>query len=97
MRIQLDTSAKTIKVEGNVKFSELIETLEKLLPKGEWKKFTLETNVTINTWSNQIIIERDRPYRPWDYPQIWYETRSSGNTNTDYKLNSGTFNIEFWG
>jgi len=90
MKIQLDTSAKTIKVEGDVKFSELIETLEKILPNGEWKKFTLETSATINTWSNPIIIDRRIAYNPYKYG--WY---NAGNTkSTDHELKSGTFNIQ---
>lgn len=52
MKIQLDTTQKTIKIEEQVKLSKLVETLERLLPKGEWKEFTLETNTTISYWSN---------------------------------------------
>lgn len=41
MKIQLDTTNKTIKLEGEIKLSEMVSTLEKLLPKGLWKEFTL--------------------------------------------------------
>jgi hypothetical protein len=47
MKIQLDTTAKIIRVEEKVNLGELTETLEKLLPGGLWKQFSLETNVTI--------------------------------------------------
>jgi hypothetical protein len=104
MKIQLDTDNKTIKLDSDVKLSELIETLEKLLPKGLWKNFTLETNVTINNWSNPIVIERKTvPYYP---PGIWYHC-DGNKTITPYKdqitcdvnnktfaLSSGIHNLE---
>lgn len=48
MRLQIDTKLKTIKIEESINFAELIETLNKLLPKGELEKYTLETNTVIN-------------------------------------------------
>lgn len=65
MRIQLDTSEKTIKVEGTVPFKELIDTLKKLLPDREWEKYTLESNTTIHNWSYPIYIEKWRDPYPW--------------------------------
>ena len=53
MKIQIDTKAKTIKVEETVKFDELIKVLNKLLPK-EWKSYSLETGSVIQ-WYNPII------------------------------------------
>ena len=51
MRIQLDSEKKTIKIEGNVKLSELVKHLESLLPKdcklGYWKDYELECNTII--------------------------------------------------
>ena len=52
MKLQIDTTAKTIKVDENVKFDELIKVLNKLLPK-EWKSYTLESN-SIMYWYNPI-------------------------------------------
>lgn len=92
MKLQLDTKEKTIKLESDVKFSELISTLEKLLPKGEWKEFKLETNVTINTWRNPIIIrDYTRPYP--SYPWVTYSSNSNKRL-CDYSLKAGTYNIE---
>jgi hypothetical protein len=91
MKIQLDTTNKSIKVESDVKFSELIKVLEKILPKGEWKEFMLETNVTISHWHSPIYIERYRePIYPWG-PTV---TLLSNNTKADYSLKSGTYNLE---
>lgn len=58
MILQIDTKAKTIKVEETVNFGELVKTLNKLLPKGEWKTYKLETNTVIN-WNE---------YPVWTYP-----------------------------
>ncbi len=60
MRIQLDTTAKTIKVENTVNFGELVDFLEKFLP-GEWKTYKLEANTIIQNWGNPIYIDRYRP------------------------------------
>ena len=69
MKLQLDTSAKTIKVDENVNLGDLVKHLDKLLPKdspfGHWKEYEIQTNVTINNWSNPIIIDRWQPSYPW--------------------------------
>jgi len=95
MRIQLDTGAKTIKLESDVLISVLIETLEKLFPKGEWKKFKLETNVIISNWNTPIIIEREvikeKPWNPYTQPYYHY----FGTTSRNWQLcNSGIFNLQ---
>ena len=80
MKIQLDTENKEIKVEETVNLGELTETLEKLLPNGEWKKFKLNTQTKIN-WSPNPINVPYQPYNPipCERPWITYD---------------GTFNIE---
>ncbi|HUX57093.1 MAG TPA: hypothetical protein VMV77_08970 [Bacteroidales bacterium] len=60
MRLQIDTKAKIIRVDENVKFDELIKVLDKLLPK-EWKSYTLETNAIIQ-WYKPIPYYPARPY-----------------------------------
>lgn len=85
MRIQLDSEKKTIKIEGNVKLSELVKYLESLLPRdcklGYWKDYELETNVSITYWSNPIVIEKYTPYKPWWEYQPYYGTSSDLITN----------------
>jgi hypothetical protein len=77
MRIQIDTKAKTIKIDENVRFDELVRVLNKLLPK-QWKEYTLEPNSTIY-WYNPV---------PWTYQQPWiiggpyYMTYEGGNITT---------------
>lgn len=85
MKIQLDTNAKTIKLEESVNIGELQELLEKFLPNGQWKEFKLETSV-IHNWSNPIVIDRyvNRPLYPWwEANQITYRH--------DTNLNDGIY------
>jgi len=92
MKIQLDTTQKTIKVENTVKLSELISALDKMFPNGEWKDYSLETNVTINNWSYPIYIKESPTYPA--YP--WY---GGGVTNyssdPEIKGTAGVYSVEF--
>ena len=98
MKIQLDTTNKTVKIEENIKVSKLIATLKKLLPE-DWKEFTLETHTTINNWGSPYIIREypvyPKPYIP-SYP--WYCTTSKSygvkENTADYSLKSGVYNVE---
>lgn len=108
MKIQLDTTNKTIKVEESVNLQELTDALEKLLPNGEWKQFKLETNTIITNWGAPIVIrERSWPYW-WNSP--WYSTGNTfistngsdlqhqqyytSNNGDNPGLNQGVYNIE---
>lgn len=62
MKVQLDTVAKTIKVEEQINLGEFIEALDKLLPNDLWKEFKLETNTVINNWNIPVVIN------PWFVP-----------------------------
>lgn len=102
MKIQLDTDRKTIKLEDNVLLSKLVETLNKLLPNKEWKKFTLETHTTITHWHEPIVVEKwHEPVYPWYQPN-YYSTIGDSILVKGYKatetsamqLNSGVYNVE---
>jgi len=70
MKLQIDTTEKVIRVLENVNLGDLTKTLNTLFPKGEWKKFSLETNVNID-YSNPIIVRVPEfiPYKqPWWVP-----------------------------
>lgn len=74
MKLQFDTTAKTIKIEETVNLGEFIEKVEMLLPNGQWKEYKLEASI-ISNWVSPIIIERPipftNPYRPfWEQPVI---------------------------
>jgi hypothetical protein len=107
MKLQLDTTSKTVRVEGTVNLEALYETLQKLLPNGEWKQFSIESNSTI-TWVNPITI----PYYPYypTTPYPWWEVKPwgticdngangigftpNGTYSTNYTITEGVFNIE---
>lgn len=102
MRIQIDTTAKTLKLDEAIKMSELMQALEMLFPKNEWKEFQLLTDVRID-WTSPIIIERPAlpwtwPYQPYTqpyhpYPWItYYDT-----TGNNYQFNTGIFDVEIPG
>ena len=81
MKIQIDTNAKTIKIDGNVKLSDLFDVLQKFFPNGEWEDYDLETNTVINNWGNPIIINNPYLY-PWWYKGNTYIVSASGTTTT---------------
>jgi hypothetical protein len=96
MKLQIDTTNKTIKVEGNINLKELFDGLKRLLPEGEWEKFTLESN-TIIEWINPITIPYvpyiptvpTTPWNPWWQSPIVTCQGSSGT----YTLNDGVYNV----
>ena len=92
MRIQLDTTLKTIKIKEDVNLGELTDALGKLLPDNLWKEFKLETNTIIN-WSNPIIV---KPYLdPYPYP--WWRpviTHSDGTAQSTHCLNEGVYDVQ---
>ena len=93
MKLQLDTKAKVIRLEEKVVLKDLIDTLDRLLPK-QWEDFTLEVNTTIE-WSHPIVIKREYPW--WQSP--WYVgthtwSNTLGDTGSNYELKAGTYNVE---
>lgn len=91
MKIQLDTDNKNIKLEEKVNLGDLEDILEKILPSGKWREFTLEVNTVIN-WDypyKPLIIEPYNPY-PWTYPWITY----TAEKGSEYNLNSGIYNVQ---
>jgi hypothetical protein len=69
MKLQIDTINKTIKFEGDVVISELIETLKKMFPKDEWKEFLLNAETKIINWTQPTYIPT---YPSYPYPWITY-------------------------
>lgn len=89
MKIQLDTTNKTVKIEDDVKVKDLIKVLKKLLP-DDWEDFELQTNVTINNWNAPVYIEKYPSYPR--YP--WYEVTCKSDSAEYSSLKAGTYNIE---
>lgn len=80
MKIQIDTTNKKIRLDSSVSLKELIEFLNKILPK-EWKEYILETDTVINNFSNPVIIEKHIPVpaKPWYYDNNKYFTGTKHN------------------
>lgn len=96
MKIQLDTTNKVIKLENSINLGELVKNLEKILPKAEWKQFTLETNTVINNWNSPVII-REYPQYPhrWDWPWVSSTTENymSGSSLHSKDLSSNALKL----
>ena len=66
MKLQIDTVAKTIKLEQSAKITEILSIVKKLLP-NDWKDYSLEATETIYNWSNPIYVPQ--PIIPmWELP-----------------------------
>lgn len=99
MKLQLDTTKKTIKLEEDIKLSLLIDTIKKLLPNNEWKQFTLQTNTTIGYWNSPVIIKEypSYPQYPWyvKYNSTTGESlKNIGLHNEMMSLKAGVYNVE---
>ena len=82
MKIGLDFDNKTITLESVENMGKFFKAVKKLLPKGEWKKYKLQTNTTIN-YSYPIYYTYD--WCNYDNWRITYDVNSSG----DYDISSG--------
>ena len=85
MKIQIDTTLKTIKLETSENLGEFFKALELMLPNDLWKEFKLETNTIIN-WNTPIIWQTDRMkgrtqswkcLRCFCHPPAWRRKRRS--------------------
>jgi hypothetical protein len=73
MKIQLDTIAKVIKVEGTINLGEFFKAIKDLLPNDTWKEYKLETNTVINWYRYPIYDYYPKPYNPYPWwPTITY-------------------------
>lgn len=102
MKIQIDTIKKRFTLEEAVNLGELIEWFEKLFPGGDWKEFTLESQVITN-WNNPIVIKETYPV--WPYPNYpWYPWTTYGGLSTGSRVeeipsdnfisDNGIYNVE---
>lgn len=95
MKLQLDTVAKTIRLEEATILGEFFAAIDLMFPDDAWKEFKIETNTIIN-WSRPVVINPFTPYVPWNQP--WYVCTTSGtscaNANS-YELTQGTYCVEF--
>ena len=98
MKLQLDTEKKTIKIEELVNLKDLVDLLEKLLPEGEWKNYSLESTIITN-WNSPIYI-RDwwsTPCTPYITTPVRFNSGISGlniKYDTNDSITKSLFNIE---
>ncbi len=96
MKLQINTTEKTIKIEESVNLNDLFETLDKLFPNLEWKEFKLEQTIITN-WTSPIVIQPFEPYQsplyPWQSPII-YGNNTTSETTTSTVTNVGIYNVQ---
>ena len=90
MKIQFDTSAKIIKVEGTVDLGELVNALEKFLPNGAWREYKLETN-TVIYWQQPYVYRWDT-YPYWQNPI--YSTITAPSTCQDFPNTTTIYTVD---
>lgn len=101
LKLQLDTTKKTIKIDEDVKLTKLMSVVKRLLPNGEWMDFTLQTNTVIEHWTQPYRWYWNEPVYPWYTPVTYTATNlslSSGSgpipmgtsSNTNAMIGSGT-------
>ncbi len=64
MKLQIDTEAKTVKIDELVNISELVKVLRKMLP--DWKEYSIMSDVV---WSYPLY--PSYPYYMWDTGSEW--------------------------
>lgn len=94
MKIQIDTSAKTIKLEQSAKITEIISVIKKLLP-NDWKDYSLEAVTIINNWTNPIVWPTwpsypSYPSYPWYITSVWDADLHAGMAETSVTGTSNT-------
>jgi hypothetical protein len=91
MKLQLDTTNKTILIDQEVTFGDLLDTLEEILPNGRWAEYKLIPNQTLHWTTYQMYTPNIQPLTnpvP-DYP--WIVTANAQDNSYDVK--PGIFNI----
>lgn len=94
MKLQIDTSLKTIKVEHLTNFGDLITALAGMFPDGQWREYSLDPGIIIN-WKDPYVIKtpasnphQQFPFQPFQpsvqplltpYPVITYGNSGTGN------------------
>ena len=84
MKIQIDTTTKTIQIEESIKLEDFFKLLEELLPNNKWKEYTIiPYKIEINNPINPVYpinpimpvypinpVNPSFPSYPWSNPVI---------------------------
>lgn len=79
MKLQIDFTNKTIKLEDNVNFAELVTKLQQMLP--DWADYKIMTNTVIQ-WTNPYYNYIEWRYKPY-YSNPIYCSSGSQLTNVN--------------
>lgn len=89
MKIQIDLTLKTIKLESNVNFGEFVEKIQEMLP--DWKEYKISTNTTIE-WREYPVYRYQRS--GWyDWNHNWYygnNLTASGTSTSGLQFNKSS-------
>lgn len=89
MKIQLDTTNKTITIEEDVNLHDFYESLNSILPDGKWREFTLKVS-KITEWIDPTVI---RPQQPNPYGPVI--TPNPYDNNVWCSTDTGIFNFKY--
>lgn len=93
MKIQIDTTNKTVTLTEDTNLNELFTFLLMVFPNDEWKEFTLKIEEKIQLIpSTPIVIDKTYPYPNQPYPWITYST---GSQKTASHLTDGVWDVNF--
>ena len=85
MKLQIDTTNKTVKVEGTVPLTELIETIKKLLP-NDWKKYSLQSDMITFYWNQPDTWHSYQPSPILPYTTCGDNSITTRTTQSIYNL-----------
>jgi len=91
MKIQIDTDAKTIKVENDILLIDFFEKIKNLLPNGLWKEFKLIGGKTVYWHYPNIVYTYQYQYKQNDHYKPWINYGTAGEA---INCNSGVYNVE---
>ncbi len=98
MKIQIDTTAKVIRIDGIVNLGEMTKELNKLFPRGEWKTYKLDAQKQIehhyypyyNPWP--LFEAPTLPFIPCSSPTLDFNWDAPHTTTDCVSLTSDNLN-----
>ena len=88
MKIGIDFDKKEISLENSENLEKFIKVIKKLLPKGEWKKYKLNVNTTIN-YTYPIYYTYGYDY--FTSPYLTVDCNNTNNVDITNNTTSGVY------